>query len=146
MVLRVFLILLIPGWLAVNGLVPVPPVYRKAVFALKQYRSYQYHNPLVYSLLNVLIHNKQAKAFVSQEAIELSLDYIRQFDKKMTTNNEQLFRQIIFGTTCKRNDKNCLQSHQQKANLLTPELKEQIILELDKHFQNDDSKSDETTT
>ncbi|CAF0828971.1 unnamed protein product [Rotaria sp. Silwood1] len=104
---------------------------------LKLYRSSASYNPVVYSLLNILIHNKQAKAFVSDQAIEMALDEMKEFDQKTASNNEQLLRQLIYDTYCKNNESNCLRSNRNKHNHVTPDLAQKIVLTLDDYFTDD---------
>jgi hypothetical protein len=141
MFLRIFLFSLIYGWFSVNCLAPVPPVYRKAELALKSYVSNPSHNPVIYSLLNVLIHDKQARAFISDQAIEMALENIKELDQKTKTRNEQLLSQVIYGINCKPNGKNCSSINGRKINRPTPDLEEFIVVALDKYFAN--AKSDE---
>jgi len=136
MFLRILLFSLIFGWFSVNCLVPVPSSYRKAELALKRYMSNPSHNPIIYSLLNVLIHDKQARAFISDKAIEMALEQIKEFDKKTKTNNEKFLRRVIYGINCKHNENDCSPSNQQKTTRPTPKLKQRIILALDKFFAN----------
>ncbi len=146
MLLRICLLALIFGWFSVNGLVPVPPLYRKAVLALKNYTSNPSFNPITYSLLNVFIHDKQARAFISDQAIELALTQIKELDQTSQTNNEKLLRQLIYGINCKHMGKNCLLSHRQKINRPAPHLKQQIASALDQFFGNANSEDEWPTT
>jgi hypothetical protein len=134
MFLHVVCLCLIPSWLLVNCVVPVPPLYRKAELALNRYISAPSYNPVIHSLLNVLIHVKQAKAFISDEAIESALEEVKDFDQNTKINNEQLFRQVIYGRNCKKGDNNCDPSNRRKINPPTPDLKQRIVAELDKFF------------
>jgi len=129
-----FLLLLIFGWFSVDCLVPVPPVYRRAEFALKRFMSNPSYNPITYSLLNVLIHDKQARAFISDQAITMALEQVKEFDQQTKTNNEKLLRQAIYGINCKRNRSNCLPFNRQKINRTSQDFKQRIVLELDKFF------------
>jgi hypothetical protein len=142
MFLRICLLALIVGWFSVNGLVPVPPMYRKAELALKRYTSNPSHNPIIYSLLNVFIHDKRARAFISDQAIELALTQVKELDEASQTNNEKLLRQLIYGINCKHTGKNCSLSHRQKINRPTPHIKQQIVLALDKFFGNANSEEE----
>lgn len=135
---RIFCLVLILSWVLVNTFAADPSGPRKAALALKPYRSYPQHNPIVYSLLNVLIHNKQARAFISDKSIDMALDFIKEFDQKSKTNSEPILRQLIYPTSCKTNPMSCLNTNKQKVNYLPPALKERIIEELDKHFPDDD--------
>lgn len=146
MLLRILCLLVISSSLLVNCLAPVPPVYRKAVMALKLYRSYASHNPLVYSLLNILIHHKYAKIFTSDQAIEMALNDIKELDKKTGKNNEGLLREIIYGKSCKTNDNNCLNRNGKKPANISPELTQRITLNLDKIFGDDDGSSNNDDT
>ena len=134
MFLRIFFLLFVAGWYSANCYVPVPPIYRKAELALKRYISHPSHNPIIYSLLNVLIHDKQAKAFISDQAIEMALENVKKIDKKSRTNNEQPLRQVIYGKNCQPNDSNCSPANQRKINQPTSDLKQHIMSELDNFF------------
>jgi hypothetical protein len=136
MFLRTILLLTIFSWLSVDCLVPVPPSYRKAELALNSYISYSSYNPITHSLLNVLIHVKQAKAFISDQAIEMALEHVKKFDQETEENNEPILRQIIYGTNCKSDDKNCLPSNRNRLGSPTPDLKQRIAVALDKFFAN----------
>lgn len=133
MFLRQVLLLSIFGWFSVNCLAPALPNYRKAEIALNRYNSYSSYNPIVHSLLNVLIHVKKAKAFISDKAIEMALEQVKEFDEKTGENNEPLLRQLIYGTNCNPNDKNCLSSNRKPP---TPDVKQRITIALDKFFAN----------
>ncbi|CAF0955415.1 unnamed protein product [Rotaria sordida] len=113
---------------------------------LKLYRSHPLYNPVTYSLLNILIHNKQAKAFVSDEAIEMALDDIKEFDQKAASNNEPLLRQLIYGTYCKSNEKNCVRSNRKKVNHVSSDLAQQISLALDEYSTDDNPDRYQTIT
>jgi hypothetical protein len=121
MFIRALFLLAITSWFQVNCYVPVAPIYRKAEEALHRYSSNFAHNPVIYSLLNILVHDKQATAFVSDEAIDLSLNEIKKYNVK----DEKVLRQIIHDT------RNPLESSQ-----LSPNVKEQIISALDTFFSN----------
>lgn len=136
MFLRIFYVLLIVGWSSVNCVVPVPPIYRKAKLALNRYLSSPSYHPVIYSLLNVLIHVKQAKAFISDEAINMALHEVKELDQSTKTNNVESLRQIIYGRNCKNSANNCTSSNQRKINPPPPDLKQRIISELDKFFEN----------
>ena len=82
MLLRIFFFVLIFGWLPVNGIVPVPPIYRKAEVVLKQYKSNPSYNPIIHSLFNAFIHDKRARAFISDQAIELALQQVNELDQQ----------------------------------------------------------------
>ncbi|CAF1955689.1 unnamed protein product [Rotaria magnacalcarata] len=142
MFLRIFCLLFIPSCLLVNAVFSAPPIYQKAAMGLNFYRSYASHNPLVYSLLNILIHNKQAKAFISDRAIEMALDDIQELDQKTGKNNEKLFRELIYGKICKPPGSNCVNSNGPKPTRLSPELTQRIITSLDKYFSDDDANED----
>jgi hypothetical protein len=142
MLLRICLLAFIVGWFSVNGLVPVPPIYRKAASALKSYTSNPSYNPIVYSLINVFIHDKRARAFISDQALELALTQIKELDQTSQTTNEKLLRQLIYGINCKHAGKNCSLSHRQKINRPAPHLKQQIVLALDKFFGDANSEDE----
>jgi hypothetical protein len=136
MFLRTILLLTISSWLSVHCLVPLPASYRKAELALNRYISHSSYDPITHSLLNVLIHVKQAKAFISDQAIEMALENIKEFDQETDGNNEPLLRQIIYGINCKFNDKDCLHSNRNQLGSPTPDLKQRISVALDKFFEN----------
>ncbi len=142
MFLRIIFFTLIFCWFSVHGLVPVPPIYRKAELALKRYVSNPLHNPVTHSLLNVLIHDKQARAFISDQAIEMALGQVKEFDQKMKLNNENILRQVVYGIACKRTGNNCATSNRQKINRPTADLKHHIVLALDKFFGNSNAEDD----
>ncbi|CAF3112845.1 unnamed protein product [Rotaria socialis] len=137
MFLRIFCLLFIPSCLLVNAAFPAPSIYRKAAVGLKFYRSYASHNPLVYSLLNILIHNKHAKAFISDQAIEMALNDLKELDQKTGKKNEELFRELIYGKICKPSDNNCVNSNRSTPTRLSPELAQRIITSLDKYVSSD---------
>ena len=136
MFLRIFCVLLITGWFSVNCVVPVPPKHRKAELALNRYISSPHYHPVIYSLLNVLIHVKQAKAFISDEAINMALGEVKEFDQSTKTNNVKLLCQIIYGRNCKKTANNRVSSNQHKINPLSSDLKQRIVSELDNFFEN----------
>jgi hypothetical protein len=92
------------------------------------------HNPITYSLFNVLIHDKQARPFISDRAITMALEQVKEFDQQRKKNNEKLLRQAIYGINCKRNGNNCLYFNRQKIHRTPQDLKQRIVLELDKFF------------
>jgi hypothetical protein len=96
MFLRIYFPLLIIGWFSVTDLVPVVPIYRKGELALKYYISYPSHNPVIHSLLNVLIHDKQARAFIFDQSIKMALEKIKEFDQKTKTISVSFLRILLF--------------------------------------------------
>ncbi|UJR27601.1 hypothetical protein I4U23_008882 [Adineta vaga] len=135
MFLRLIILLTIFGWFSIVDSVPVPSTYRKAELALNDYTAPSSLNPMVHSLLNVLIHVRQARAFISDDAIEMVLENVRTFDHEINGNNEQLLRQIIYHKNCKSDDKDCLSSNQNSVHTPSSDVKQRIILELDKFFE-----------
>lgn len=135
MFLQFIIILSIIVHSSAYGRVLVDPMYRKAELALNRYSASLSPNPIVYSLLNVLIHDRQAKAFVSDEAIELALQHIREFDLKINDHNEKILRRIIYGVDCESDDKNCLSNNQDPARTPSPDTKERIVVALDEFFE-----------
>lgn len=142
MLLRLFLLSLIFGWFSVECLVPVPPIYRKAVLALKRYVENPHHNPVTYSLLNVPIHDKQARAFTTDQAIDMALEQIKDLDEKGRTHIAKLLNKVIYGIDCKRNGNNCLSPSRRKPIRPTPDLKNHIVLALDDFFDNGNADDD----
>ena len=136
MFLRIICVLLITGWFPVSSVVPVPSIYRKAELALNHYMSSPSYNPIIHSLLNVLIHVKRARAFISDEAIDMALNDFKVVDQNTKGNNVQSLRQIIYGKNCKKNSKNCTVSNHRKINPPSQDLKQRIVLELDKFFED----------
>jgi len=112
-----FCLLIIAGWFQVQCYVTVPSIYQKGEVALKHYSSRTDHNPVIFSLLNVLIYDKRAKAFITNEAIEKSLEDVKKFDE----NDEEILREIIYG---------------KKGNKPSTELKEDIQSALDTFFSH----------
>jgi hypothetical protein len=119
MFFRIFCLLTITAWLQVEGYVPVPFIYQKVEIALHHYSSHPEHNPVIFSLLNVLVYDKYAKAFITPEAIETSLKDV----KKFRQNDEKILRRIIYGKT-----------KPVKSNRLSSALKENIQSALDTFF------------
>ncbi|CAF0802844.1 unnamed protein product [Adineta ricciae] len=135
MFLRSIIILSIFAHFSAYGMVLVDPMYRKAELALNHYSASLSRNPIVYSLLNVLIHDQQAKAFVSDEAIELALQHIREFDLEINDHTEKIFRQIIYGVDCGPADKDCLSKEQGSARTPSPDTQQRIVAALDNFFE-----------
>lgn len=121
MLFRTFCLFIIFCWFPVQCYVPIPSIYRKVETALHDYSSHQDHNPIIYSLLNVLIYDKRAKAFITPEAIEKSLEDVKKFNE----NDAKILRKLIYGA----ND-TPLKSNNKPA----AELKEDIELALDTFF------------
>jgi len=121
MFFRTFCLLIIAGWFQAQCYVTVPSIYKKVEVALQDYSSREDHNPVIFSLLNVLIYDKRAKAFITNEAIEKSLEDIKKFNE----HDEQILREIIYG-------KQILL----KENEPSIELKEDIQSALDTFFSH----------
>ena len=119
--IRLLYCLTILGWFQIHCYVSVPVIYRKVDDALRRYASTADFNPLVHSLLNVLVYDKRAEAFISGQAIELCLKEIG----KCNQEDELLLRQMIDGRTSTL-----------KKNPPSPELKEQITSTLDRFFMH----------
>ncbi|CAF1099783.1 unnamed protein product [Adineta steineri] len=124
--------------MSVNCALPVPPNYRKAELTLNRYISSSTFNPIIYSLLNVLVHVKQSKGFITDEAIEMALENIKKFDQETNDHTEPLLREIIYGTNCKPDDKNCSNQNQYQMTEPTPDIKQRIVAALDRFFENND--------
>lgn len=92
---RLLYFVTILGWFQTHGYVPVPIIYRKADDALRRYASKADFNPLVHSLVNVLVYDKRAEAFITAEVVEQCLKAIGKWNE----NDELLLRQIIYGRT-----------------------------------------------
>ena len=129
MLFRVLCLLTIISYFHVQCYLAVPSIYRKAELALRRYSSNKNHNPVVYSLLNILIHDKRAKAFTSASAIEKSLVDVKQFNE----NDEPILRELIQQT---KNSK-------QPAKLTAP-LKADLESVLDTFFTNQTTDSYES--
>lgn len=115
-------LLTIIGWYEVQCYVPVPSIYREANQAIRDYAFQTEANPVVYSLLNVLIHDKRAKAFINNEAVEQVLNEVKKFNPK----DEEILRSVIFGE----------QSPGESIEL-SDELKQRVQSALDAFFTDD---------
>ncbi|CAF0720823.1 unnamed protein product [Adineta ricciae] len=91
---RTFCLLTLTIYLEVHCYVPVPRIYRQVELALRHYSTNTDHNPIIHSLLNVLVHDKRAKAFVTDQAIEKSLEDVKKFNRK----DEHVLRRLLYGT------------------------------------------------
>jgi hypothetical protein len=129
MFFRIFFLLTITSWFQINCYVPVPLIYRNVELALRRYSSSIDYNPVIYSLLNVLIYDKRAKAFIINEAIEQSLEAVKKFDE----NDEAIMRQVILSTQTPT-----------KSDELSDDVKEEIHSALDTFFANQDIDDDQT--
>lgn len=118
----VFGLLTIIGWFEVQCYVAVPSIYREANQAIRDYSVQTDSNPIIYSLLNILVHDKRAKAFVNNQAIEQALDEVKKFNRE----DEQILRSIIFGE----------QLTSESAEL-SDELKQRVQTALDAFFSDD---------
>ena len=127
----VCLLVLVTNWLPGHCLPPVPPIYRKAEGALSRYLSKPASSPVVHSLLNIIIHDKRAKAFTSDRAVNMALQHVGE----LNGNDEQVLRQLIFGA----NSKTLIQPKPFKP---TADVKEKIIAALDNFFV--DSSAEES--
>ena len=65
-----------------HSFIQVPKIYRKMDVLLQRYAADPKSNPLVHSLLNVLIYDKRARAFISERAIETSVEEISKWNRK----------------------------------------------------------------
>jgi hypothetical protein len=119
MFFRIFCLLTITAWVQVQCYVPVPSIYQKVETALHHYSSHPEHNPVIFSLLNVLVYGKHAKAFITPEAIEISLKDVKKFHE----NDEEILREIIYGKT-----------KPAKSNRLSSALEDNIQSALDTFF------------
>jgi predicted DNA-binding protein len=119
MFFRTFCLLIIAGWFQVQCYVTVPSIYQKVELALQDYSSRRDHNPVIFSLFNVLIYDKRAKAFITNEAIEKSLEDVKKFNE----NDEEILREFIYG-----------KKQLFKGNKPSIELKEDIQSALDLFF------------
>ncbi len=129
MFFRTLCLLTIMGYLQVQCYVPVPLLYRKVEAAIRRYSSNMSHNPVIHSLLNALVYDKQAKAFITDEAIETSLKDV----KKINEKDEPILREFIYGT------KTSLQS-----TTLTADLKEDVESALDTFFSHPNVDDNQT--
>jgi hypothetical protein len=134
MFVGIIVLFLVSNWLPVHCLGPVPTIYRKAELALNRYMSHPFHDPVIHSLLNILIHDKHARAFISDQAIDIALATIKQFDQQTNAHSESLFHEIIYGKRCQQNQSNCKLSNEWEPFKPTPDLKAKITSALDKFF------------
>ena len=95
LVSRLLYFVTILGWFQTHGYVSVPIIYRKADDALRRYASTADFNPLVHSLVNVLVYDKRAEAFITTQVVEECLKEIGKWNE----DDELLLRQIIYGST-----------------------------------------------
>jgi len=121
MFFRILCLITVFGWFQVQCYVTVPSIYREAHRALHHYSSEAEHNPVIFSLLNVLVHDKRAKAFITDQAIERALSDV----KKFNADDEDVLRGIIY------RKKSLL-----KSNHVSKELKQDIQSALDTFFSN----------
>lgn len=134
MFLGLFFVLIMSNWCPVNTLVAVPAIYRKAETALDRYFSQPAHNPVIHSLLNILIHDKQSRAFITDQAIDIALEHMKVFDQQIHTQNEPIFREIIYGKPCTSDHPDCLTEKDWPYFQPTSDLKDKISSVLDKFF------------
>ena len=130
MLRSVCFLVLIVNWLPCDCLPPVPPIYRKAESALNRYLSKPASNPVVHSFLNIIIHDKRAKAFASDRAVNMALQHVGELnDATSNGHDEQVLRQLIYGTSSKT-------LTQPQPFKPTADLKEKITAALDNLFAN----------
>lgn len=101
----------------VHSFIQVPKVYRKMDVLLQRYAADPNSNPIVHSLLNVLVYDKRARAFISERAIQTSLNEIGKWNRK----DEQTLRKFL--------DKTRVSPPQ-----LSSQVKDQLTEVLDKFF------------
>lgn len=75
----------------VHSFIQVPKLYRKMDVLLQRYAADPKSNPIVHSLLNVLIYDKRARAFISERAIQTSLEEIGKWNRK----DEETLRKFL---------------------------------------------------
>ena len=121
MFFRILCLFTVIGLFQVQCYVTVPPVYRDAERALQRYSSDAQHDPVIFSLLNVLVHDKRAKAFTTDQAIERALTDVKRFN----ADDEDVLRTIIF------QKKSSL-----KPNQVSKELKQDIQTALETFFSH----------
>ena len=134
MLLGLFFVLIVSNWYPVNSLVAVPAIDRKAEAALNLYFSHPTHNPVIHSLLNILIHNKQSRAFITDQAIDIALEHMKVFDQQIHVHNEPIFREVIYGKRCPSAHPDCLIEKDWPYYQPTTDLQEKISTVLDKFF------------
>jgi predicted DNA-binding protein (UPF0278 family) len=113
-------------WCNIDGYVTVPAIYRQADEALRRYGCRNDANPYIHALLNVLVYDKRAQAFVAPTVVESSLAEISRSNK----TDGKILHELIYDHF---NDEE-----------LSDELKEEIIQSLDTFF--DASSPDERDT
>ena len=134
---RLIVLFVLISCFPVHCFVRTTSIRRQAELALKRYYQQPTHDPIVHSLLNVLIHDEHSKAFISDQAVHNALKKIKEFDPQ----TESALRQIIYSKRCPANQINCPLVPSSKAFQPTEELKEKIISALDEFF--DEPTSDE---
>jgi len=110
-------------FLYVHCYIPVPIIYQKAESALTRYSSQIEHSPVIFSLLNVIIHDKLTRPFIVNQAIETCLADV----KKFNSDDEEILRDFIY-------------NYQQPILTSTPtnKLKNEIQSALDLFFSEED--------
>lgn len=93
MFFRILGLLTMIGWFEIQCYVAVPSIYREADQALRHYSFETNHNPWIYSLMNILVYDKRAKAFVSHQIIEQALKDVKKFNRQ----DAEILRRIIYG-------------------------------------------------
>ena len=129
MFFRVLCLLTVVSWFEVQCYVTVPAIYQNADRALQHYSSKIEHDPVIYSLLNVLVHDKRAKAFITDQAIERALTDV----KKHNADDEDVLRGLIYQP-----------KSLSKSNHLSKELKQDIQSALETFFAHSNVDDDQT--
>ena len=109
------------GWFEIQCYVPVPSIYREADQALRHYSFQPDHNPLIYSLLTILVYDKRAKAFINEQIIEQALNDVQKFNRQ----DDEILRTVIYG-----------EQSSMKSPELSDELKQGVQLALDVFFSD----------
>jgi hypothetical protein len=134
MFVRIATFLLLVQVFAITGYVSIPRALRKVDTALQRYYQHPSHNPLVHSLLNILVHDRKSRAFITEDAIRMALEEIRTFDQTYRTQLEPALRDAVFGKPCQSQSNRCATPLQANTFRPTPELKEKIADALDDFF------------
>ena len=134
------------GFYSINCASLSLPVYRKAQLALKHYIADPSADPVTHSLLNVLIHDKNARAFTTDQAIEQAINSVKQINEKSNNSYlEKYLRQAVYGLKCNQNGADCVSSVEINNARPTPSthLKQQIVAALDSFFSGLDNDEEE---
>lgn len=129
MFLHVLGLVTIFGCLQVQSYVPVPASYKKIYAALDRYSSNPTHNPIIYSLLTVLVYDKRSKAFITDDALELALEDV----KRINVNDERILRKFFSSS-----------KSQWKNEKVPAELSENIETALDIFFSKANTDDNDT--